>query len=323
VPEVDGFLRHARLGRGRAEGTTKVYAGALAAFWTWKSVRDLLAAARDLDKFVMRIRTEPILGGRAKGGVRSPQRVNEILVAVREFYKYAVARGSVEGSVLGLLFEVTDDRFWPAHLRPEGAGLAYVARPRHKLRASRPSSPVAATLEEVEALLEVAGSARDRLMIGVLSFAGVRIGGALALRRSDVHLAERSRALGCQVVGPHLHIPAADSFPGAETKGDGYTAMVAVGLLLLFEMYAIERDALTEARASDWLFVNQSGPRPGSQMGYQTVYEMLGRLSRRARLDRAITPHMLRHGLASDLAWTPTLGSGVNATAVWVSRMRA
>jgi len=49
----------------------------------------LLAAARDLDMFVMRVRTDPISAGRSKGGVRSPQRVNEILVAVREFYKHA------------------------------------------------------------------------------------------------------------------------------------------------------------------------------------------------------------------------------------------
>ena len=251
--------------------------------------------------FVMRIRTDPIPTGRSNGGVRSPQRVNEILVAVREFYKHAVAQGSVEASVLALLFEVSDDRFRPAHLRPEGRGLAYVARPRHKLRASRPASPVAATIEEVEALLEAANSARDRLLIGVLAFVGPRIGGALALRRSDVHLAERSLALGCNVAGPHLHVPDADSFPGAATKGDGYAATVAVGLLVLFEMYSIERDTLPAARASNWLFVNFSGPRPGTQLGYQTVYEMFGRLSRRAGLDRTVTPHMLRHGLGTDL----------------------
>lgn len=301
VPEVDSYLRHARLGLGRAEGTTKMYAGALAEFWAWKSVRDLLAAARDLDMFVMRVRTEPIVSGRSVGRTRSPQRVNGILVAVREFYKHAAAHGSVDASVLGLLYEVTDDGFLPAHLRPEGGGLAYVARPRHRLRASRPSSPVGVTVEELEALLAAASCARDRLLIALVAVTGVRIGGALALRRSDVHLAERSRTLGCDVAGPHLHIPPADSFPGAATKGDGYTALAPAALLLLFEMYAIERDASAEARASDWLFVNRFGPNPGSALGYQTVYELFVRLSRRAGLDRSVTPHMLRHGLASDL----------------------
>jgi len=278
-----------------------VYAGALASFWAWKSVRDLAVAARDLDKFVMRLATEQVTSGRLKGEPRSARRVNAMLVAVREFYKHAVAQGSVDSSVLALLFEVTDDRFLPAHLRPEGRGLAYVARPRHQLRASRPSSPVAATMEEVEALLEQAPSARDRLLVGVLAFTGVRIGGALALRRSDVHLAEHSRSLGCEVSGPHLHIPPSGAFPGAATKGDGYTAIVPVAILLLFEMYAIERNSSPEARASDWLFVNRSGPNPGSALGYQTVYELFGRLSRRAGLERSITPHMLRHGLAGDL----------------------
>jgi site-specific recombinase XerD len=153
----------------------------------------------------------------------------------------------------------------------------------------------------VEGLLTAASSDRDRLLVGVLAFVGLRVGGALALRRCDVHLAERSLRLGCEVTGPHVHVPPADSFPGAATKGNGYTAPVAKSLLVLFEMYAIERDTLPETRASDWLFVNFFGPRPGAQLRYQTVYELFGRLSRRAQLERQITPHMLRHGLGSDL----------------------
>lgn len=301
VAEIDAFLRHARLGRGRAEGTTENYARALALFWQWKSVRDLAAAASDLDGFSLRARTEVVTAGRAKGATRSPQRVNLILAAVREFYKHAVAHGRVDGKVLARLYEVCDDRHLPAQLRREGGGLAYVARPRHKLRAARPVSPVAASPEEVEMLLGAAGSARDRLLIAVLAFCGLRVGGALSLRRCDAHLAERSLALGCQVPGPHLHIPAADSFPGAATKGDGYTAQVPDALLVLFELHAVERDECREAAASDWLFANYCGLRPGGQLQYQSVYELFGRLSRKAGLERSLTPHMLRHGLASDL----------------------
>ena len=141
----------------------------------------------------------------------------------------------------------------------------------------------------------------DRLLIAVLAFCGLRVGGALSLRRCDAHLAERSLVLGCQVPGPHLHIPAADSFPGATTKGDGYTAQVPEALLVLFELHAVERDQIREAAASDWLFANYCGPRPGGQLQYQSVYELFGRLSRKAGLERSLTPHMLRHGLASDL----------------------
>lgn len=175
VAEVDAFLRHARLGRGRAEGTTENYARAVALFWQWKSVRDLAAAARDLDGFSLRTRTEVMTAGRAKGATRSAQRVNLILAAVREFYKHAVAHGHVDGKVLAQLYEVCDDRHLPAQLRPEGGGLAYVARPRHKLRAARPVSPVAASPVEVEMLLGAAGSARGPASdrgAGLLRFAG-------------------------------------------------------------------------------------------------------------------------------------------------------
>jgi len=207
----------------------------------------------------------------------------------------------VDGKVLARLYEVCDDRHLPAQLRPEGRGLAYVARPRHKLRAPRPVSPLAACPEEVEALLVAAGSARDRLLIAVMAFCGVRVGGALSMRRCDAHLAERSTVLGCQIPGPHLHVPATDSFPGAATKGDGYSIPVPEALLVLFELHAVERDQSREAAASDWLFANYSGPRTGGQLQYQSVYEMFGRLSRRAGLERSLTPHMLRHGLACDL----------------------
>jgi integrase/recombinase XerD len=301
VVVLDAFLRHARLGRGRAEGTTENYARALSLFWQWKSVRDLATAASDLDGFALRIRTEVVTAGRAKGATRSPQRVNLILIAVREFYKHAVAHGSVDGKVLARLYEVCDDRHLPAQLRPEGRGLSYVARPRHKLRAPRPVSPMAATTEDVEALLSAAGLARDRLLVGVMAFCGLRVGGALSLRRCAAHLMERSSVLGCQVAGPHLHVPATDAFPGAATKGDGYTIPVPEALLVLFELHAIERDQHREAAASDWLFANYSGPRPGGQLQYQSVYELFGRLSRRAGLARSLTPHMLRHGLATDL----------------------
>ena len=47
---------------------------------------------------------------------------------------------------------------------------------------------------------------RDKLLITVLALAGLRIGQALGLRRSDMHLMENSRAVGCAVPGPHIHV---------------------------------------------------------------------------------------------------------------------
>ena len=40
----------------------------------------------------------------------------------------------------------------------------------------------------------------------MLALAGLRIGRALGLRRRYLHLMENSRAVGCSVAGPHLHV---------------------------------------------------------------------------------------------------------------------
>jgi integrase/recombinase XerD len=301
VAEVDRFLRHLRFGRGRTEGTSQAYARSLALFVEWKGEREWLAAARELDRFVLRLRTTPVEAGRARGRARSPQRINAVLVAVRELYRHAVADGRVPAAALAALFEVADDRFWPSHLQAESGQLTYVARPRHGLRVGR-ASPKAATGEEIEGLLGAASSARDRLLVGLPAITGVRIGAALSLRRSNVHLVEDARALGCETVGPHLHVPGTDTGPGITTKGAGYTVPAPPELVALFEFYTAERMEVARARTSDWVFVNLFAEPLGARMSYQTVYELYERLSRRAGLSRRVTPHMLRHGVGTHLA---------------------
>jgi integrase len=80
-------------------------------------------------------------------------------------------------------------------------GPLVVARPVHTLRRSGESEPRTATLEEYAAMTAAPGCVRDKLLISLLALTGVRIGQALGLRRSDLHLMENSRAVGCSVRG--------------------------------------------------------------------------------------------------------------------------
>jgi len=117
VPAADAYLRHLRLGADRAEGTTRVYAGDLALFLGWCATggRDLLSGARDLHLFMGMLRTTPVQRvGSGRGAVRGPWRINH---CVREFYCHALASGGVDSSVLGLLYEVSNDRYLPAKLK--------------------------------------------------------------------------------------------------------------------------------------------------------------------------------------------------------------
>src|SRR5689334_12239918 len=85
VPAADRFLRYLRIGRDRAEGTTKAYAGDLALFLEWcvDTGRDLAGGARSLSLFVAMLRTTPIERvGAGRGKVRSAGRINHVLAAV-------------------------------------------------------------------------------------------------------------------------------------------------------------------------------------------------------------------------------------------------
>ena len=140
------------------------------------------------------LKTTPVeRSGAGQGRARSPGRINHVLAAVRELYKHAVAEGTLEASVLALLYEVGDDRHLPADLRPEGSGLRYLARPRHVQRSRRASRPVPLRRDEVEGLLRACSSWRDRFILVVLWFGGLRVGEVLGLRRSDLRLVRRPR----------------------------------------------------------------------------------------------------------------------------------
>jgi len=130
--------------------------------------------------------TAVVRPGAGRGRVRSPGRINHVLAAVREFYKHAVADGAVDAAVLAALYEVGDDRHLPAELRPEGSGLRYRARPRHVQRTRRSRRPVPVRQPEAEALLRAATCWRDRFLLVLLWFSGLRVGEVLGLRRSDL-----------------------------------------------------------------------------------------------------------------------------------------
>ncbi len=218
VPVADGFLRHLRLaarpGRGHNSGLCR---GPGLLFGVVRRARaGPGGGAKDLSLFVAMLKTAPVeRAAAARGRARSARRVNHLLAAVRELYKHAVADGTLDASVLALLYEVGDDRHLPAELRPEGSGLRYRARPRHVQRARRGSRTAPVRRHEIEALLGACRSWRDRFLLVLLWFCGLRVGEALGFRRSDLHFVASAASLGCTVSGPHLHVVGRDNANGA------------------------------------------------------------------------------------------------------------
>jgi site-specific recombinase XerD len=305
VKAADEFLRDLRFGADRAESTTKLYAGELALFLDWAagSGRDLERAARELSRFVLLLRAAPITRrGRGYGRPRSAGRINHVLAVVREFVKHRVAHGKLDARVLAALYEVGDDRFLPAELRAEDGGLRYRVRPRHRLRAERPGRERAATQQEWEALLLAAGCWRDRFLLVLLWFSGLRIGEALGLRRSDLHLMDSASALGCQTSRAHLHVVARENANGARAKGGRERVVpLAHHVLSYYDLYLDERERCPAAADCDFVLVNLFAAPFGAPMRYGRVAQLFASLSGRAGLARPVTPHMLRHAAGTAL----------------------
>jgi integrase/recombinase XerD len=164
--------------------------------------------------------------------------------------------------------------------------------------------PTPATQAEWEALLEAAACWRDRFVLVLLWFGGLRIGEVLGLRRSDLHFTGSSTSLGCREPGPHLHVVHRDANPNRASAKSRNDRVVPVGawVLAYYDRYAEERLACPAADHCDFVLVNLFHPPLGAPMTASAVRQWFRGLSRRAGLPRPIHPHMLRHSAGTEMA---------------------
>ena len=307
VAMFDRFLFEERVSRDRSEKTTGQYASSLVEFAEWAAERellgDLVACARNLGMFQLHLRTAPISRrGRSYGRARSNDRVSDVMSSVRGFYRHQVRRGAVPSSVNQLLYDVVEPAAgsmgWLEDLP------AMVRRPLHRLPRSGESEPLTASLAEYVAMMAVAGSLRDKLLLTVLALTGLRIGQTLGLHRSDMHLMSNSRAVGCSWEGPHVHVVRREENENFALSKRRRELVVPAHpwLVSVYAAYCVERDLVGAARASDFVFVNLGGGELGRAMRDSRAREVVEALGRRAGIDRVVTPHQFRHGLATELS---------------------
>ena len=135
----------------------------------------------------------------------------------------------------------------------------------------------------------------------LLWFCGLRVGEALGLRRSDLHLVPKAAAQGCAVSGPHLHVVGRDNPNRARAKSGDRAVPVRAEVLACYDRYLCERQAYPAADDCDFVLVTLRHNPIGRPMSTNTVRKWLAALSRRAELDRVVTPHMFRHATATEL----------------------
>lgn len=306
----DQFLSHLRFGRDGAESTVEMYAGATALYLRWcgETGREWTTGARHLGMFMVWLRhapsgedPNPVFAGPGVKVVRGPRRVNAVLAAVREFLKYAVGAGAAPGWVIGQLYEIGDGRDLPAEVQGEFGIPRGYAKVRHRLH--EPGDQIdRVTDEETIALVRACRSARDRLIVLLMTRAGVRRGELVGLRRADLHFVLDARGLGCPVPGSHLHVVRRDNVNGAWAKSRNSRAIPVDALLVQsHDQYVIERATVPAAADSDFLLVNLFRGCIGAPMRPGAINELLSSLSRRAGLHRRIRPHQGRHGFADNV----------------------
>jgi integrase/recombinase XerD len=303
VPAADLYLRFLRYGRGRALGTTEKYAGNLAVFFDWCAERELglAEAARRIDEFVLMLRNQRVTRpGRGVGRHRGNGRINHILVSVREMYKSALAHALVDEDTIAALFvmgRVPDPGI------SERRVVRFALRPRHVLRAEEQGEVDPVSREEFNTLMRITQNWRDRLLLVLMRHAGLRRGEAVLLLEQDVHFVRDARDLGCGRSGAHLHVRRRTTEQGSSAKSRAGRIVPADAVTVFCaDRWHYERERVPRADRSPTVLVNVAGENVGGPVRVDHVNSVLSDLSRRAGLDRTVTPHMLRHAWATNLA---------------------
>jgi len=243
-----------------------------------------------------------VLAGPGAVSVRSARRINGVLTAVRGMVVHAVAEGRGPGHLVGMLYEVADDRDLPGAARGETGAMSWRMRARHRLH--EPEARVERAGDgDIVADLGGCRSARDRLIVLLMARAGLRRGEVLGLRRSDVHLLADSRGLGCGIPRAHVHVVRrADNPNGAVAKSRRQRA-VPLDFLVeqALDAYEFERMRCSAAVSSDFLLVNLFREPLGAPMRPDAVNDLIAAASRRAGICPGPRPHQLRHAFASNV----------------------
>src|SRR6478672_2350216 len=268
VAVADGFLRQLRFGRDGAESTTKSYAHSIALFLRWcaRTGRTWQSGAEQLALFMTwlayagpavsgaDVSTTVVVAGPGSAPARGARRINGVLTAVRAMVVHAVSTGQADGHLVSHLYEVADDRDMPQAARSGDGPMSWRMRARHRLH--EPERPVdRASDVDIVALLGACRSARDRLIVLLMARAGLRRGELCGLRRSDVHLLNDSRPLGCEITRAHVHVVRRGDNPNGAWAKSRRQRAVPLDFLTVqaFDTYALERMTISRAAGSDFV----------------------------------------------------------------------
>jgi len=295
--EASAFLACLQ-GADRSPHTVRAYAGRAALFLGWCTAAGVdwrRIELAELARFKHWVEVSPTRLGRPRSGAT----VNAILTAVCELLRFCARSGLIEAAVAERLSEPRWLRYTPPGFDPGESGQFRRVRARVlKARAATPF-PEALTVEQLEVVLSCCRRPREHFLAVLLRDTGVRIGEALGLRREDMHLLPDSRALGCAVVGAHVHVRHRANPNGALAKSRfPRTVPVSDAVLAGYGDYQHERAELVGEEGTEMVLVNLYHQPLGAPMTYRAAKGFFDRLADKCGFP--VRPHMLRHTAATN-----------------------
>lgn len=284
---------------GASPNTVRNYGLRVAGFLSWLPTQALdwtQVRPSTLVQWKNYLSVTPTKGGGGSMSLRQPATVGAWLVALVEFYRWAALEELVSKELVARL---TEEQF----VRPGSRGgehgrmRSVTAKPlRVRSVEVLKAPPWLSNDADRQALLGLPLRPRDRFLVDLLYFTGLRIGEALSLFRTDLHLLADNRSHDCRIKGPHVHVVRNHSANGARAKSLRVVPVPA-GLAMSYQEALAERLMLVGEDRSPNAIVALEGATAGRALSYATVVGLFRRWS--AQLGFQIRPHLLRHTRAT------------------------
>jgi integrase len=195
------------------------------------------------------------------------------MAVVGEFLRFGAVHGWVPATTTALLSQPKLLRFTPpGYDTGESGRQRQVEAAAFRFKVTEPGYEDLSG-EQIRGMIAAAPSARDRFLVALLACTGLRIGEALGLHRGDMHLLASSRAVGCGVEGPHVHVRRRMDNPNRALAKSRHHRFVPVtaDLVALYTDYQYERDRVAVAGESEMVFVNLFRPPLGRPMSRRST----------------------------------------------------
>lgn len=281
---------------GASPNTVRNYGLRVAGFLSWLPTQALdwtQVRPSTLVQWKNHLSVTPISGSAT---LRRPATVGAWLVALVEFYRWAALEELVSKELVARL---TEEQF----VRPgprggeHGRMRSVTAKPlRVRSTEVAKAPPWLSNETDRQALLGMPLRPRDRFLVDLLYFTGLRIGEALSLFRTDLHLLADNRSHDCRIKGPHVHVVRNHSANGARAKSLRVVPVPAE-LALSYQEALAERLTLVGVDRSPNAIVALEGATAGRALSYATVVDLFRRWS--VQLGFQVRPHLLRHTRAT------------------------